>query len=224
MSGWGAYVIAWALFLFTHAVPVRPPVKPWLIARLGPAGYGIAYSALSLAVLSWLFVAASRAPHVALWPMPAAAHWIAFTAMLPAVLLLSLTLGRPNPFSFGGTRNAHFDPARPELVGRIRHPVLVALGLWAGAHLLINGTLAHALMFGGFAAFAALGMRLIDRRRQRETGPAAWRALRQRCRNAPVTLPPNAGLRLAAGAAVFCGLIAGHQWLSGVAIWPRFLP
>ena len=62
MSGWITYIGAWALFLFTYAVPVRPPVKPWLIARLGPAGYGVAYSALSLGVLGWLFIAAARAP------------------------------------------------------------------------------------------------------------------------------------------------------------------
>lgn len=224
MSGWAAYIGAWALFLFTHAVPVRPPVKPWLVARLGTAGYGVAYSALSLGVLAWLFIAAARAPHVALWPMPAAAHWIALAAMLPAIALLSLTLGRPNPFSFGGVQNARFDPERPELIGPIRHPVLAALGLWAGAHLIINGSLAHAVMFGGFAGFAMLGMRLIDRRKQREMGGRAWQDLLMRSQSAAVTLPPKAGLRLGAGVMVTCALIAGHQWLSGVAIWTRFVP
>lgn len=191
MSGWSAYAAAWALFVFTHAVPVRPPVKPWLVARLGQAGYGLAYSALSLGALAWLFVTAARAPHVPLWPMPPAAHWIGLAAMLPAVLLLALTLGRPNPFSFGGAANDRFDPSRPGLVGHIRHPVLAALGLWAGVHLVINGTLAHTLLFGGFAAFAVLGMWLIDWRKQREMGLAAWQKRRQRSHVAPVTLPPQ---------------------------------
>lgn len=224
MSGWAAYIGAWALFLLTHAVPVRPPVKPWLVARLGPVGYGAAYSALSLGVLAGLFIAAARAPYVPLWPMPVAAHWIALATILPAVALLSLTLGRPNPFSFGGANNDQFDPQRPELMGRIRHPVLAALGLWAGAHLIVNGALAHALMFGGFAAFAALGIWLIDRRKQREMGATAWQDLRRRSRSARVTLPPQAGGRLAAGVIVTCALIASHHWLSGVVIWPRFLP
>ena len=224
MNGWATYIGAWALFLFTHAAPVRPTVKPWLIARLGAAGYGVAYSALSLGVLALLFISAARAPYVALWPMPTAAHWIALAAMLPAILLLSLTLGRPNPFSFGGTRDEHFDPDRPELIGRIRHPVLAALGLWAGAHLIINGALAHALMFGGFVGFAALGVWLIDRRKQREMGGRAWQDLRKRSESAPITFPPKAGLRLGAGVILTGALIAGHQWLSGVAIWARFLP
>jgi len=223
MSGWAAYIGAWALFLFTHAVPVRPPVKPWLVARLGPAGYGAAYSALSLGVLAGLFIAAARAPYVPLWPMPAAAHWIALATILPAVALLSLTLGRPNPFSFGGANNDQFDPQRPELIGRIRHPVLAALGLWASAHLIVNGALAHALMFGGFAAFAALGMWLIDQRKQREMGAHLWTELHRRSRTARVTLPPATGLRIAVGVSLLAGLIAGHGWLSGVSIWRRFL-
>lgn len=223
MTGWGAYAGAWALFLLTHTLPVRPPLKPRLVAWLGPRGFTIAYSVVSLAVLGWLLMAAGRAPQVVLWPMPALAHWIVLAAMLPAVVLLALTLGRPNPFSFGGAQNDRFDPARPELIGRIRHPVLVALGLWAGTHLVINGTLAHALMFGGFAVFAALGAWLIDRRKQREIGPAAWHALCSRSRNAQISLPQNATLRLGLGLVACIALIAGHQFLSGVVIWPRFL-
>ena len=224
MSGWGTYAAAWAVFLLTHAVPVRPPVKPWLVARLGRTGFAVAYSALSLGVLAWLFIAAARAPHVSVWPEPGGAHWIVLAGTGPAVLLLALTLGRPNPFSFGGTLSDRFTPDRPELIGLIRHPVLVALGLWAATHLIANGDLAHALTFAGFAVFSALGMALIDRRKQREIGLAKWQALRLRSRSAGPSLPPGAGLRLALGASGLIALVASHQWLSGVAIWARFLP
>ena len=224
MSGWGEYAAAWALFLLSHAMPVRPPLKPWLIARLGQTGFLLGYSVLSLGVLAWLIIAAGRAPHVSLWPMPVSAHWIVLAGMIPAVALLALTLGRPNPFSFGGARNGRFDPDHPELIGRIRHPVLAALGFWAAAHLVANGDLAHALMFAGFGGFAVLGMALIDRRKQRETGRAEWQALQARARHAAPAFPPNAALRLLMGFCSLTALIAGHQWLSGVAIWPRFLP
>ncbi|MCC5991794.1 MAG: NnrU family protein [Rhodobacteraceae bacterium] len=224
MTGWGAYAGAWAFFLFTHAVPVRPPVKPWLIARLGSVGFGVAYSVLSLGALAWLFIAAARAPHVVLWPKPASAHWIALAAMVPAVLLLALTLGRPNPFSFGGARNASFNPDRPELPGRLRHPVLLALALWAGAHLIVTGTLAHVLMFGGFVAFALLGMRMIDRRKMEQMGATDWAALRQRAARAAPSLPPRADLRLALGFGMVLALLVLHKLIAGVEIWPRFLP
>lgn len=224
MSGWGTYAGAWVLFLLTHALPVRPPIKPWLIARFGHTGFGLAYSVLSLGVLASLFIAANRAPQVPLWPMPAWAHWIVLAGMVPAMIILALTLGRPNPFSFGGGRSDQFDTERPELIGQMRHPVLVALGLWAGAHLIANGDLAHALMFGGFALFAVLGMGLIDRRRRREMGLARWHALHARSRRAAHSLPPKTPHRLAIGLFSLCVVIFGHQWLSGVVIWPRFLP
>lgn len=224
MSGWAEYALAWALFLVTHMGPLRPKVRSRLVAWLGRSGFAIAYSLLSVIMLAALFVAAARAPHIGLWPMPSGAYWLVLGAMLVAVAILSLTLGRPNPFSFGGAGNARFDPDRPELLGRIRHPVLLALALWAGAHLGVNGTLAHALMFGGLAAFALLGMRLIDRRKARAMGAADWARLRQRAAAARMTLPAASGRRLALGIGGLFILIALHEWIAGVAIWPHFLP
>lgn len=176
MGGWGEYAAAWAVFLLSHAIPVRPPVKPWLVARLGASGFGIAYSAVSLAILVWLITAAQRAPFVELWPRAAWQNHVTLLAMILACLILALALGRPNPFSFGGLHNDAFDPEHPGIVGLTRHPVLAALALWSLGHLVPNGDLAHVLMFGGFAGFALLGMRLIDRRRQRTMGLDTWRA------------------------------------------------
>lgn len=224
MTGWGAFTAAWAVFLLSHALPVRAPVKPWLVARLGAAGFALAYSALSLAALAWLIIAAGRAPHVALWPAPAQAHWIVALAMVAACLLLALSLGRPNPFSFGGARNAAFDPDRPGTVALTRHPVLLALALWALAHLAVIGNLAHVLLFGGFLGFALLGMRMIDRRRRREMGPARWQDTVARTRRAGMTWPPGSAWRVALGLGAPILLIGVHRHLSGVAIWPRFLP
>lgn len=226
MADWTEYAAAWGFFLLTHALPVRPPLRPWLVARLGARGFGLAYSALSLAALAWLIGAAGRAPHVPLWPQPAGAHWLALMLMLPAALLLALSLGRPNPFSFGGARNHLFDPRRPGMVRIARHPILLAVTIWAVGHLLVNGDLAHVLLFGGFAAFGVLGMRLIDRRRRREMGRADWQALRQRIKadkTAP-TFRRADGLRLLAGAVGLVVVILLHRWFSGIDIWMRFMP
>ncbi|HHZ08454.1 MAG TPA: NnrU family protein, partial [Rhizobiales bacterium] len=64
---WGEYALAFAAFFLTHSLPVRPPLRPWAVARLGRAGFAAAYSALSLAALAWLIVAAGRAPYLGLW-------------------------------------------------------------------------------------------------------------------------------------------------------------
>lgn len=217
--GWGEYALAFSAFFLTHSVPIRPPVRPWLVARLGSAGFGIAYSALSLAVLAWLIAAAGRAPYVLLWPWAPWQNHVVLTVMLPVCLILALAIARPNPFSFGGARNDGFDPARPGIVRLTRHPLLLALTLWAGAHLLANGDLAHVILFGTFAGFAALGMRLVDRRRQRDMGQA-WHRIDTARRQAPF-LPqpvswPGAAIRLALGIGLYGALLWLHPWLFGV--------
>lgn len=59
------------------------------------------------------------------------------------------------------------------LPGRIRstlkHPMLVAVKTWAVAHLLVNGTLADVLLFGGFLAWAVLVRISLKRRAPRAT-------------------------------------------------------
>lgn len=226
MTDWIEYTAAWSFFLSTHACPVRAPVRPWLVARLGSFGFGLAYSALSLVALAWLVGAAGRAPFILLWPQPAGAHWLVLAATALSAVLLSLSLGRPNPFSFGGAHNHLFNPQRPGLVRSWRHPVLLALMIWALSHLAVNGDLAHALLFGGFAGFAVLGMRLLDRRRQREMGLQHWHALLDQTRAATLVPKPHVadGLRLMAGAAALLTIIFLHGWLSGVEIWTRFMP
>jgi uncharacterized membrane protein len=214
---WGEYAAAVVVFFLTHSLPVRPPLRPWLVARLGAAGFGLAYSALSLGVLAWLIGAAGRAPFVPLWPWAAWQNHVALAVMLPVCLILALAVGRPNPFSFGGARDARFDPARPGIVRVTRHPLLLALALWAGAHGLANGDLAHALLLGIFAGFALLGMRLVDRRRKREMG-ARWDRLDAvRRQAAPVPMAwPGAVARVAAGGALYAALLWLHPWLFGV--------
>jgi uncharacterized membrane protein len=215
--GWGEYAAAVVVFFLTHSAPVRPPLRPWLVARLGAAGFGLAYSALSLGVLAWLIGAAGRAPYVPLWPWAPWQNHLALAVMLPVCLILALAVARPNPFSFGGARNDRFDPARPGILRATRHPLLLALALWAAAHLVANGDLAHALLFGIFAAFAGLGMRLVDRRRRREMG-ARWDRLdaaRRAARPVPMTWP-GAAARVAAGSALYAALLWLHLWLFGV--------
>ncbi len=67
MSGWGEFISAFAVFLLSHAIPVRPAVKGWVVARIGARGFTIGYSVLSTAILVWLIGAAGRAPFVVVW-------------------------------------------------------------------------------------------------------------------------------------------------------------
>lgn len=216
MTGWTEYAAAWAVFLLSHAIPVRPPVKPWLVAKLGYAGYVILYSAVSVAILIWLILAAGRAPYIEVWPRAEWQNHVTLAAMGLACLILLLAAFRPNPFSFGGWRNERYDRTAPGIIWLVRHPVLAALGLWSAGHLVPNGDLAHVLMFGGFAVFAVAGMALLDRRRRKTMGPEEWR----RCLPERSLAGLLAPVRLLVGLALLWVLVVLHPWVIGVpAIW-----
>lgn len=155
--GWGEFAAAYIAFFLSHALPISPPIRPWLEARLGRSGFTLAYSVLSIAILGWLIGAAGRAPYVSLWPSASWQNHVPVVVMVPVCLIIALSVARPNPFSFGGARNDNFDPAHPGIVRLTRHPLLLALALWAAAHLVPNGDLAHVILFGTFAVFALLG-------------------------------------------------------------------
>ncbi|WP_240910514.1 NnrU family protein [Pontivivens nitratireducens] len=216
---WLEFAAAWVAFFVTHSLPVRPPLRPWLQDRLGRRGFTFAYSGLSLAVLVWLIGAAGRTPFVPLWDWaPWQAH-VPMVVMLLACVILALAIGRPNPFSFGGAHNDRFDPARAGIVRVTRHPLLLAVSLWALAHLVPNGDLAHVILFGVFAIFAAFGGRLVDRRRKREMG-AEWQRLRSQVTSSARNMRPESWIamivRVAIGVALYFGLIWIHPWLLGV--------
>ncbi|RLJ59195.1 putative membrane protein [Litoreibacter meonggei] len=217
---WSAFAAVFVAFFVTHSIPVRPAVKSRIVGRIGAAGFGMAYSALSIAMLALLVWAAGQAPFEVLWPQMPWHRNAVHLGMLAVCLLLALSLGRPNPFSFGGARNDDFDPARAGVVRWSRHPVLLALALWAGLHLLPNGDLAHVILFGTLGGFAVIGRLLIDRRKQRVMGVDRWQALRDATRTAPRFYRPRSWLelvmRLAAGVAAFATLLWLHPVVIGV--------
>ncbi|WP_368487276.1 NnrU family protein [Celeribacter sp. HF31] len=220
MMVWTEFIGAMAVFFLSHAVPVRPKVKPWLVRHLGARGFSLIYSILSLMILIWLIVAAGRAPFVPLWEFGAAGRHTALTLMLIACLVLALGIARPNPFSFGGAQNDRFDPAHPGIVRLTRHPLLLALALWGGAHVLANGDLAHVVLFAPLAGFAVLGGKMITRRKRREMG-AEYDRLWAETRALPISrlLWPPSGtvvLRLLAGFLLYGGLILAHGPVIGV--------
>lgn len=193
MGSWVPFSVALAAFFLSHAIPARAPVRARLIAILGHKGYLVCYSALSIGVLAWLVVAAATAPYVEIIPPYAPLRWVPLLIM-PLVCWLAVAgLSINNPFSFGGLGQRPFDPDNPGILRMTRHPILVALMLWAAAHLLANGSLSHVILFGLFAGFAAMGMVLIDRRTARDKGSDWERLSRNTARlslRAPSPWPP----------------------------------
>lgn len=171
MSGWGEYVMAFAAFLGSHVIPAMPRLRGALIGALGRRGYVIGYSLLSVVLLYWLIVAAGRAPVVPLWDHALWQRWLVNIAMPLAVLAAVLA------------------PGLSGLMG--------AFALWAGAHLVANGDLAHVLFFGLLLAYALIGMA--------RQGWPRWRVT---------------PMRLGAAVAVWAALFALHPYVIGVSPAP----
>ncbi|MDP5307407.1 NnrU family protein [Paracoccus spongiarum] len=227
MAGWGEFTLAMALFAGSHFLPRLGGLRGRMIARLGRGRYFVLYGLVSLAILIWLIDAAGRAPHVELWPQTAEARWIPSLAMPVALLLAVLGMGIDQPHTPGARPNASFDADRPGLAAITRHPLLIALGLWAGAHLAPNGDLAHVILFGGFAAMSLAAIALFEARARRREGPAffdnsAILSLRPLARRAwwRANGRPLA-IRGALAAVAWLALLHAHPLLFGVSPMPR---
>ncbi len=174
--GWIEYILALVLFMASHRIPATPGLKARIEAVLGRKGYIIAFSLISTGLLFWVIFAAGRAPYVGLWDQAIWQRWL-LNLVMPIVVLLSVFgVGAANPFAFEG-RAAGFDPERPGIAGLTRQPLLCAMALWAGAHLIANGDLAHVILFGLFLVFALVGMGIVERRRRAAMGAQDWARL-----------------------------------------------
>lgn len=170
---WLEFAAALLVFMASHAVPARSGLKAAVIGRLGRGGYGAVFGVVSILLLWWVIAAAGRAPFVSLWDQQGWMRWLVNVVMPLVVALICLSIAAPNPLSFGG-RAVGFDPARPGLAGVVRHPLLWALLVWSLVHMLVNGDLAHVILFGLFAFYAAVGMAMIDRRLRQKWGADVW--------------------------------------------------
>ncbi|UYV37601.1 NnrU family protein [Rhodobacteraceae bacterium D3-12] len=171
--GWIEYVAALLFFMASHRVPATPALKTRLEGLFGRRGYIIVFSVLSTLLLVWVISAAARAPVVTLWDQAIWHRWLLNLTMPVVVALVAFGVGAPNPFAFEG-RASGFDPANPGIAGLTRQPLLWAMALWSAAHLLANGDLAHAILFGLFLAFSLAGMWIVERRRRLAIGDGAW--------------------------------------------------
>ena len=133
-------VLGLVLFLGVHSISIVS--EPWRDARASAMGEGAwkgLYTLVSIAgfVLLIYGYGLARQEPVVLYTPPAALRHLAMLLMLPVFALLL----------------AAYLPGRIKRAAK--HPMLLAVKLWALAHLLVNGNLADVLLFGGFLLWAA---------------------------------------------------------------------
>lgn len=227
--GWAEFAAALFAFLASHSIPARPAVRRALKDRLGRL-YFVIYSIMSLAIFAWLIAAAGDAPRVQLWSFEPWQLWVPNVAMPFVCLLVAFGAAAPDPFSITGYKSEGFDPKRPGIAGIARHPLLWAVTLWASAHIVPNGDLAHVILFGLFALFGLAGMVMFDARKRREWGAQLWAERTARTSFIPFAailagrfhgeeLRPNP-VRLLAAFVLYLALLLLHPLVIGVSPLP----
>jgi uncharacterized membrane protein len=129
------------IFFAVHLLPTVPDLRAGLRDRFGATPYQIAFSALSLVGFALIVIGYHKLQLLAgknpqLWVPPAWTKHIAFALMLPAMIFLV----------------AAYVPSRIRTA--LKHPMLLAIKIWALAHLIANGTLGALVLFLSFLAFA----------------------------------------------------------------------
>jgi uncharacterized membrane protein len=187
-------VLILGLVLFLGAHSARIFADGWrssVRARYGENAWKGGYSLLSLAgfgLIVWGFGLARQTP-VLLWVAPVAMRHLAALLMLLSFILLVAAYVPKNGIK-----------------ARLHHPMVLAVKVWAIAHLLANGTLADTVLFGAFLLWAVLD----------------FRSSRQRDRAAGTVYPP--GTAAGTATAVVVGVIAWAVfafWAHGVLIGVR---
>lgn len=182
-------LIGLVVFFGVHSTSILAPVwRDRTAARLGVTPWKVLYSLVSLAglvLIVWGYGEARRDP-VLLYTPPVGLRHLTLLLLAPVFPLLL----------------AAYLPGK--IQRKTKHPMLVAVKLWALTHLMANGGLHDVALFGGFLAWAVVDRISLKRRVPRPT-PSA---------------PPgrfNDAIAVGVGLALYVGfLLWAHRWLIGV--------
>lgn len=190
-------VVGLIIFLGIHVLPTSPDIRDALKGRMGETAYKGLFSLVSLIglviiVFGYHKMQLNPGKNPLLWDPPTWTRHIAVLLMLPAMIFLV----------------AAYIPSRIRTA--LKHPMLVAIKIWALAHLIANGDVASLLLFGSFLAYAVYDR--ISVKKRGATGPLG-----------PIIATPamNDFYAVGLGALLYAALLlGGHGWLFGVSPIP----
>ena len=148
--GYVILILGVALWSGAHLFKRLAPARR---AAMGDKGKGLVALA-SLAAIVLMVIGYRQADVIVLWQLPGFVTHVNNLLMVLAVYL----------FAASSLKTA--------VARRMRHPQLTAVKTWALAHLLVQGTLAGVVLFGGLLAWAVVSVILINRASRDWTRPA----------------------------------------------------
>ncbi|CAA2102898.1 hypothetical protein MBUL_01919 [Methylobacterium bullatum] len=194
-------ILGLVLFLGTHAFSMLRTKRAGIIDEVGESRFKLGYTVLSIVgivLIAYGFGQYRADGYIQVWNPPVFTRHLALLLTLLAFIVLA------SAYLPGHIR------------ARAKHPMLLAVKIWATAHLLANGDLGSILLFGSFLAWAVIA-RISAKRRAQSAGavaaqhgavaaPAGWR---------------NDAIAVAVGFVVwFVFAKYLHQWVIGVSAWP----
>jgi uncharacterized membrane protein len=187
-------VLGIVVFLGVHSLTAFRETRTGLIERFGAGPFKGIYSLAALAgfaLIVWGFSRYRAEGLIIMWTPPTwtrhltiALMWFAFVAL------------------------ACINPAPGRIRGWLRHPVLVAVKVWALAHLLANGDAGGMLLFGSFLAWA-----VFDRIAVKKRGDMGARRI--------ASFTRADAIALGAGTLAYLAVMVLHPVLFGVAVIGR---
>jgi uncharacterized membrane protein len=208
-------LLASGFFLGLHLGVSGTRLRDSLIETLGEKPFKLIFSASAALGLIWLILAWHKAPYLPLWGSPRIFRYLALLSM-PLSFYLAVAAVTTQPAG----------EATPYGVLRItRHPLMWAIALWAGVHLLANGDGAAVIFFGTFLALAVKGTFDLDRKRLRESS-GRWQAYLEHTSNVPFLAIASGkqqlagreigGWRIALALILYLAMLHAHAKLFGV--------
>lgn len=225
----GILAAAMIVFVLSHMLLSSKPLRTPLVHVVGEVAFLGIYSAVALAVLTWVIRAYNAAPVEVLWIPPVALRHLSLSIMPVACVLVIAGLTTPSPTAVSLDPQAILTRTPTGIQKVTRHPVLWGIMLWSVVHTLANGDAASLILFSGFTVLSLLGALHIDARKRAVWGQA-WDAYARTASFVPffALLKGQTHLRvgeigwwrIGLGLAVYAGLIIAHPWLFGVDVWP----
>ncbi len=184
------FLLGLVVFFATHLwTALARKGREALIQKLGGGPYKGLYSLVSIAGFALLIIGWRGADASVLYAPPAFLKHIAYLLMLMALVLLA---------------SAYLPKGK--IAAAAKHPMLASVKVWAFAHLLVNGEVRSAILFGAFLVYAVIDRIAVKKRGAPtpQSGPAV-----------------NDAIAVAVGAGAWAAIyVALHPYIAGVALRP----
>lgn len=185
-------IVGLVAFFTIHMVPTKPDLRDGLVQRYGEGAYKAGFAIASLIAFAVIVIGyhkmqlAVGSKNPILFEAPTWSRHLAMLLMIPAFIFLV----------------AAYVPSK--IKAALKHPMLVAVKIWALSHLLANGDVASLVLFSSFLAYAVFDR--ISLKKRGEVGGVTGAT--------PVF---NDVIVVAVGLGLYAAMLFfGHQYLIGV--------